>query len=159
AVRGLVVSPLVATASMSTQEFWVGTRTAKSYERIDLASAKLLQMHSANFQVHWNDIAKIEYRARKRGMGNVPHSGRLVLQLRDGRTRELILLGRQNGNTLKEKFGHLTQASAGKLLAESRGSLTRPVSRAACGGRRETRGPTGTVTGAPEEIRTPDLCL
>lgn len=117
-VRGLVISPLVVTSSMLTQEFWVRTQTAKKYERIDLTSAKLLQMHSANFQVHWNDIAQTEYRAgRKWGMGSVPHSGRLVLQLRDGRQRELILLGRQNGNALKEKFDHLMHASTGKLLA------------------------------------------
>jgi hypothetical protein len=117
-VRGLVISPPVVTSSMLNQEFWVRTQTAKRYERIDLASVKLLQMHSANFQVHWNDIAQTEYRAgRKWGMGKLPHSGRLVLQLRDGRKRELILLGRQNGNTLKEKFDHLMQASTGKLLA------------------------------------------
>ncbi|MBR1124943.1 hypothetical protein JQ628_25705 [Bradyrhizobium lablabi] len=114
-VRGLVISPPVVSSSMLNQEFWVRTQTAKRYERIDPTSAKLLQMHSANFQVHWNDIAQTEYRAGKKwGMGNVPHSGRLVLQLRDGRQRELILLGRQNGNTLKEKFDHLVQASTGK---------------------------------------------
>jgi hypothetical protein len=117
-VRSLVISPPVATSSMLNQEFWVTTQTAKSYERIDLTSAKLLQMHSANFQVHWNDIAQTEYRVgQKWGMGKVPHSGRLVLQLRDGRQRELILLGRQNGNTLKEKFDHLMQAGTGKLIA------------------------------------------
>jgi hypothetical protein len=115
-VRGLVISPPVVASSMLNQEFWVRTQTAKRYGRIEFTSAKLLQMHSANFQVHWNDIAQTEYRAgRKWGMGNVPHSGRLVLQLRDGRQRELILLGRQNGNTLKEKFDHLMQASTGKL--------------------------------------------
>jgi hypothetical protein len=117
-VRGLVINPPVATSSMLDQEFWVRTQTTKSYERIDLTSAKLLQMHSANFQIHWNDIAQTEYRAgQKWGMGKVPHSGRLILQLRDGRKRELILLGRQNGNTLKEKFDHLTQASIGALPA------------------------------------------
>jgi len=111
-VRGLAISPPVATSSMLNQDFWVLTQTAERYERIDLTSAKLLQMHSANFQLHWHDIAQTEYRAgRKWGMGNVPHSGRLVLQLRDGRQRELILLGRQNGNNLKEKFNHLMQAS------------------------------------------------
>jgi hypothetical protein len=103
---------------MLNQEFWVRTQTAKRYERIDLTSAKLLQMHSANFQVYWNEIAQTEYRAGKKwGMGNVPHSGRLVLRLRDGRERELILLGRQNGNTPREKFDHLVQGSTGKLLA------------------------------------------
>jgi hypothetical protein len=117
-VRGVVISPPVVNSSMLNQEFWVQTKTARRYERIDLTSAKLLQMHSANFQVHWNEIAQTEYRAgQKWGMGNVPHSGRLVLQLRDGRERELILLGRQNGNTLKEKFDDLMQASTGKLLA------------------------------------------
>jgi hypothetical protein len=115
-VRGIVISPPVVASSMSNQEFWVRTQAAKRYGGIDLTSAKLHQIHSTNFQVHWNDIAQTEYRAgRKWGMGNVPHSGRLILRLRDGRQRELILLGRQNGNTLKDKFDHLMQASIGKL--------------------------------------------
>jgi hypothetical protein len=68
-VRGLVISPPVVASSMLNQEFWVRTQIAKGYERIDLTSAKLLRMHSANFQVHWNDIAQTEYRAgRKWGM-------------------------------------------------------------------------------------------
>lgn len=115
-VRGIVISPPVVALSMSNQEFWVRTQAAERYGGIDLTSAKLHQMHSANFQVRWNDIAQTEYRpGRKWGMGNVPHSGRLILQLRDGRQRELILLGRQNGNTLKDKFDLLMQASTGKL--------------------------------------------
>lgn len=104
-VRGLVISPPVTTSSMSNQEFWARTQAAKRYERVDLTSAKFLRMHSANFQIRWNDIAATEFRAgRKWGMGNVPHSGRLVLHLRSGRKRELILLGRQNGNALKQKL-------------------------------------------------------
>ena len=118
AVRGLVSNPPVATSSMSSQEFWVRTGAADRYERIDLTSADLLRMHSANFRVRWSDIAQIEYRAgRKWGMGHVPHSGRLVLQLRAGRQRELILLGNQNGDALKKRLEHLIQAATGKLRA------------------------------------------
>jgi hypothetical protein len=117
-VRGLVISPLFPASSMLSQEFWVRTQAAKRYESIDLTSEKPLQMHSANFQIHWNEIAQTEYRAgRKWGMGNVPHSGRLALRLRDGQQRELILLGRQNGSTLKEKFDQLVQTSTGRQSA------------------------------------------
>ena|ERR1700761_917842 len=118
AVRGLVANPPIATSQMLEQEFWVQTRTAEQYEHIDPTSEKLLQMHSANFQIPWKDIAKTEYRAdRKWGMGNVPHAGRLILHLRDGSRRELILLGKQNGKALKEKFEYMMQASAGKQFA------------------------------------------
>jgi hypothetical protein len=117
-VRGLVISPLFPASSMLSQEFWVRTQAAKRYEGIDLTSAQPLQMHSANFQIHWDEIAQTEYRAgRKWGMGNVPHSGRLSLRLRDGQQRELILLGRQNGSSLKEKFDHLVQTSTGRQSA------------------------------------------
>ena len=41
---------------------------------------------------------------RKWGMGNVPHSGRLVIRLRSVQERELILLGQQDGEALKHRL-------------------------------------------------------
>jgi hypothetical protein len=109
-VRGLVISPPVVPPQMFDQEFWVRTQAAQRYGSVDVISAEFLQIHSANFQIRWNEIAQTEYRSGKKwGMGNVPHSGRLILQLRSGRRRELILLGNQNGNALKERFDHLVK--------------------------------------------------
>lgn len=118
AVRGPVANPPIATSAMFQQEFWVQTRKAEQYARIDLTSEKLLRMDTANFQIRWNEIVQTEYRAdRKWSMGKVPHSGRLLLRLRDDSQRELILLGKQNGNALKERLDRLIQASAGTVLA------------------------------------------
>jgi hypothetical protein len=99
------------TAQMFDQEFWVRTRAAQRYDSFDLTSKEFLDLHSANFQIRWNEIAQTEYRSGKKwGMGNVPYSGRLILQFRDSRRRELILLGKQNGRALKAKIDLLVKA-------------------------------------------------
>ena len=58
-------------------------------------------------------MVQLEYLAGKKwGMGNVPHSGRLILHLRSGQQRELILLGKQNGEALKEHLDHFRMKAA-----------------------------------------------
>lgn len=110
-VRGLVSNPSVVPHQMFDQKFWVGTQTAEIYDSFDVISEKFLQVNSANFQIRWNEITRTEYRSGKKwGMGNVPHSGRLTLQLQSARPRELILLGKQNGDALKEKLDHFIKA-------------------------------------------------
>jgi hypothetical protein len=110
-VRGVVSNPAVVPPQMYDQEFWVGTQTAQIYDGFDVTSEKFLQVNSANFQMKWNEIAQTEYRSGKKwGMGNVPYSGRLILQLQSGRPRELILLGRQDGDALKGKLDQFFKA-------------------------------------------------
>lgn len=104
-VRGLVSNPMMISPQMFDQAYWADTQSAKIYDRMDVASTIFLQANSVNFQIGWKQIAEIEYLAkRKWGMGNVPHSGRIILHLRSNRQRELILLGKQNGPALKAKL-------------------------------------------------------
>jgi len=112
-VRGLVASPMSVPVEMFDQEFWVRTRAARIYDRLDMTSETFLNVSSANFQIKWNEIDRTEYRSGwKWGMGNVPYSGRVTLHLRAGRRRELILLGKQNGEALKAGFDQLVKAGA-----------------------------------------------
>lgn len=104
-VGGLRSTPSVVSSEMYNPVFWVQTPSAQRYDHLDLASEAFLRANSANFQFRWDQIAEIRYLVGKKwGMGNVPHSGRLVLQLRSGKRRELILLGDQNGTALKQQL-------------------------------------------------------
>jgi hypothetical protein len=119
-VRGLV-SNSPGVSQMVDQAQWVQTSSAKIYDRLDVTSRDFLAWNSANFQIPWSDIARIEYRPdRKCGMGSVPHSGRLNIALRSGRTRELILLGAQDGEVLKRQ---LEQAASGQTVPRADGGL------------------------------------
>ena len=60
-----------------------------------------LQLHRSNFTYARSLVVVIRYDPRRKwGMGPVPHSGRLQLELRDRTRRELILLGEQDGPAL-----------------------------------------------------------
>lgn len=53
-----------------------------------------------NFVIGLGELSKVEYIERpKWGMGNIPHSGKLKLTSQN-RTREFVLLGRQDGPRL-----------------------------------------------------------
>jgi tetratricopeptide (TPR) repeat protein len=104
-IRGMIASPLRVSQQMFDQTYWTQTQSARIYERVDVTSETFRQINSANFQIGWGEISEIDYLAgRKWGMGNVPHSGRLVFHLRSGKSRELILLGEQNGEALREEL-------------------------------------------------------
>lgn len=118
-VRGLVSNPASLSPQMANQAFWVQTRSAQIYEHIAVTSEDFVKVNSANFQIRWREIASIEYRAgRKWGMGNVPHSGRLVIRLRSGKSRELILLGEQNGEALKARLDQLVNTDSASAAAQ-----------------------------------------
>jgi tetratricopeptide (TPR) repeat protein len=110
-VRGLVSRPIGDPAQMFEQAFWVQTRSAQVYDNIDVTSPQFLAQSSANFQIEWSEIAAIEYRpGQKWGMGNLPHSGRIVLALKSGKSRELILLGYQEGEALARRLERAMKA-------------------------------------------------
>lgn len=116
-VRGLVSNPALVSLSMRDPRSWAQTNSAKIYDRIEVTAPMFSEINPANFQIHWGDIANVDFRAGKKwGMGNVPHSGRLIIHLRSGRRRELILLGEQDGSAIKERLDRLIAAGpAGKL--------------------------------------------
>ncbi len=104
-VRGLVASPPTPLPNMDEQEYWVNTLSATLYERLDVTSSTFRKLSFTNFQIRGSEIQSVDYDPTKKwGMGNVPHSGKLNVRLRSGRRRELILLGQQDGNALKQKI-------------------------------------------------------
>jgi hypothetical protein len=104
-VRGLVASPPTPLPNMDEQAYWVNTLSATLYEQLDVTSNTFRKLSFTNFQIRASEIESVDYDPTKKwGMGNVPHSGKLNVRLRSGRRRELILLGRQDGNALKQKI-------------------------------------------------------
>jgi hypothetical protein len=66
-----------------------------------------LNQARGNFLVDRHNLTSVTYDERpKPGMGNIPHSGSVVLAF-DGRTREFILLGRQDGPGVVKALGNL----------------------------------------------------
>jgi len=62
---------------------------------------KELMEQSGSFFIPRPEIISAEYvSTRKWGMGPVPHSGKVYVHLRSGKTREFILLGKQDGQSV-----------------------------------------------------------
>lgn len=61
-----------------------------------------LMKKRGSFFIPREDITSVDFTPKpKWGMGPVPHSGRLYVRTRGGRARELILLGRQDGEAVR----------------------------------------------------------
>ena len=97
-VRGALKSLAGVNPHHQDPEFYVDPRLQARYRQVDPESEAFLSTDKANFRIARASIERVEHVERKRwGMGAVPSSGRIVLHLKDGRRRELFLLGRQNG--------------------------------------------------------------
>jgi len=82
-----------------------GESFVRRREGIDLNSDEFLEVDDHNFRLNRSDVDRVSYNPEKKwGMGDIPHSGRLVVHLKYGEQRELILLGDQDGEDLKQKF-------------------------------------------------------
>lgn len=102
-IRGLTASPPFPSDGDKLPERWLRSFQVPAYDAMDVTTPRFLQMNVTNFQIAWADIKSVEFDAStKWGMGNVPHSGKLYVHLRNGRSRELILLGEQDGEVIKE---------------------------------------------------------
>jgi hypothetical protein len=100
-VHGLMSSPPTARPEHYNPEFYVNAKLESQYHGVDPESDTFLTIDRANFQIAREEIVRVEHIEKKKwGMGAVPCSGRIVLHLRDGRTHELILLGRQNAGAI-----------------------------------------------------------
>jgi hypothetical protein len=116
-VLGLVASPAAPSSDMSDAAYWAATLSATLYDRLDVTSRTFLRLNISNFQIKWADIVQIDYKPGKKwGMGNVPHSGRIVVRLKSGRSRELILLGEQNGEALKKILDQAVISGAARAI-------------------------------------------
>jgi hypothetical protein len=100
-VRGPLPAPLLVTERWTDPYFFPRLRLVKHYMGVDLTSADFKRVSRANFQIPRREIAKVWLDSKpKWGMGSVPYSGRIHLRVRDGETREWILLGKQDGPSL-----------------------------------------------------------
>ena len=100
-VRGLLPSPPIASAPWYDPNFYPRQRILRRYDNVDVSSDAFARKSYWNFQLPRSEIADVRFTsAPKWGMGNVPYSGRIILHYRLGRSRELILLGRQDGPSI-----------------------------------------------------------
>ena len=76
-------------------------------------SPPYLSLHRSNFAIPKSDVAELQYNPNpKWGMGPIPHSGRLLVNTRNSRTREFILLGRVDGAAIASEARALGYAVA-----------------------------------------------
>jgi hypothetical protein len=103
-VRGVIAanSPSVAAARVANDATkLVSPKRLAQARAQEPGSQVYLALHRFNFAIPQAMLAAVRFDPRpKWGMGPVPHSGRLHLDLRGGKSRELILLGQQDGVAL-----------------------------------------------------------
>lgn len=100
-VRDSVSSPIIVTEQWYDPYFYPDLTRLRECAGIDLESEKFLNLNGENFQIPRSRVDRVDFNSeRKWGMGYVPYSGRIVIDLKDGATKELILLGAQDGASL-----------------------------------------------------------
>ncbi|HXE57415.1 MAG TPA: M48 family metallopeptidase [Gemmatimonadales bacterium] len=106
-VRGIMSSPFSPPGeAWLDPDFYPNPKLERRYVGVDPESPEFLAIDPANFQYERSAVASVEFTDRpKWGMGNVPYSGRIILRLHDGARRELILLGRQPGEAIRNGLG------------------------------------------------------
>jgi hypothetical protein len=104
-IRGPMSSPMIVTERHYQPYFYLYPRVLQKYSHMDVESPAFLNVSRANFQIPRHEIERCEFTAKpKWGMGTLPYSGRLILHLRNGSARELMLLGKQDGRDLKARL-------------------------------------------------------
>lgn len=110
-VRGVIGAnfPSVDAARMSNDATKLADPARLAQARAhEAGSQSYLALHRFNFAIPKPEVAGIRFNPRpKWGMGPVPHSGRLLVDLRHGKSREFILLGNQDGAALVGEVGRL----------------------------------------------------
>lgn len=104
-LAGIKVAGVIAALPQYTQseyqdpKAFVSRQSQKKYSGIEVCSNEVLKVDSSNFKLPFDDIASVEFIAKKKwGMGPVPHTGVLNIKLRTtNKKREFILLGNQDG--------------------------------------------------------------
>jgi len=104
-VRGLLPSPTVPGPEWQDPWFYPRTHLLRKYGGLDVNGPEFRRAHRLNFQRRRVDLLAVTYDRRRRwDMMNVPHSGRLRLQWRDGKAEQIILLGAQDGAGLRDRL-------------------------------------------------------
>jgi hypothetical protein len=98
---------------------YVRGATPSQYNDMDVSGPAFLAADPANFQIAFREISSIELQPGEVvkseagfGLGGLRQSGALVLFLKSGATRQLILLGDQDGATLKQRMEDLVNGAA-----------------------------------------------
>jgi hypothetical protein len=106
-VLGVVSSPMTASSAYEWKNprNFISRKTRDKYRSIDPESPAFLNINRSNFQLPGSNIQGIGFTPRKKiSMGGVPHSGSLFVQLTNGRKREFILLGNQEGEEIERRM-------------------------------------------------------
>ncbi|HKG95774.1 MAG TPA: hypothetical protein VKA84_27940 [Gemmatimonadaceae bacterium] len=104
-VRGWLAAPIFPGGEWYDPEFYARERLLRRYEGVDVSAEAFLAPNLWNFQLPRAALADVEFDARpKWGMGTVPYSGRIRLHFHGGGSRELILLGLQDGPGIRDRL-------------------------------------------------------
>ena len=90
-------------------EFYVNEYYEQKYSGMKIGSGEMLGVDKANFIIKKKDIANITYHKYKWGMVGIIYSGRIVIKLYDGSKKELILLGKQSFEKVREQILSVTK--------------------------------------------------
>lgn len=68
----------------------------------DVSAVKKLATLKGGFFIQRSEILSVEFNPKKKsGMGGIPHSGRILVGLTSGKSREFILLGNVDGEQIR----------------------------------------------------------
>ena len=104
-VGGWLPSPPRPSDAWLDPDFYPRARILRRYDGVDVRSHRFARMNVWNFQILRPSIADVEFtNTPKWGVGSVPYSGRIILYFRQGGSRELILLGHQDGPSIRDRL-------------------------------------------------------
>lgn len=108
-VRGAIsagVSGRYSKELLNNPYFYSDSSLLSIYKRLDdQVDAELVHLDNANFIIRREEIKEITYTSkRKWGMGDVVHSGKLFLYLKNGKKIEFILLGKPDIENIVNKL-------------------------------------------------------
>ena len=102
---GPVASPIAPGPEWDNAYAYVREHLVRRYDGIDVSGPAFRRRHLFNFQLPRQDLRAVTLlRTPKWGMGAVPYSGRLILEWTSHRTRELILIGNQDGAGIRDRL-------------------------------------------------------
>lgn len=88
-------------------------REAAFYDAVDVTSPMFCELNRLNFQIAWRDVASIECDPRPKWLGFTRFpSGRIIVRLKSGAARELILLGKRDARPLRDALQRVADRAA-----------------------------------------------
>jgi hypothetical protein len=98
-----------------TRAFWNAypVRDSGFYDAFDVTSPDFCRMVDDNFQIAWRDVAGIGYHAVTKASKAVDdkNSGSIIIRLKAGGSRELVLLGKRDAQALRGALQGMTDGA------------------------------------------------